>query len=31
MCKFNGESVDHLFLYCSIATDLWAMVLGYLE
>ena len=28
MCKRNGESVDHLFLHCPIATDLWSMVLG---
>ena len=28
MCKCNGESVDHLFLHCPVATDLWAMVLG---
>ena len=28
MCKRNGESVDHLFLYCPFAMDLWSMVLG---
>ena len=28
MCKCNGESVDHLFLHCLIAIDLWSMVLG---
>ena len=28
MCKCNGESVDHLFLHCSVAMDLWAMVFG---
>ena len=28
MCKSNGESVDHLFLHCPIAMDLWSMVLG---
>ena len=28
MCKRNGESVDHLFLHCPFATDLWSMVLG---
>ena len=28
MCKCNGESVDHLFLHCSVAMDLWSMVLG---
>ena len=28
MYKCNGESVDHLFLHCPVATELWAMVLG---
>ena len=28
MCKRNGESVDHLFLHCPFAMDLWTMVLG---
>ena len=28
MCTSNGESVDHLFLHCPIAMDLWSMVLG---
>ena len=28
MCKRNGESVDHLFLHCHFASDLWTMVLG---
>ena len=28
-CK--GESVDHLLLNCSIVTDLWSEVLGFLE
>lgn len=28
MCKSNGESVDHLFLHCSVAMDFWYMVLG---
>ena len=28
MCKYNGESVDHLFLHCLVAMDLWSMVLG---
>ena len=28
MCKCNGELVDHLFLHCSVAMDLWAMVFG---
>jgi hypothetical protein len=26
ICKCNGESVDHLFLHCSVASDLWALV-----
>ena len=26
MCKCNGESIDHLFLYCPVAMDMWAMV-----
>ena len=29
MCKRNGESVDHLFLHCPLASDLWSMVLVY--
>ena len=28
MCKRNGELVDHLFLHCPFAMDLWSMVLG---
>ena len=28
MCKSKGESVDHLFLHCPVAMDLWSMVLG---
>ena len=28
MCKSNGELVDHLFLHCPVAMDLWSMVLG---
>ena len=28
MCKRNGESVDHLFLHCPFASDLWSIVLG---
>ena len=28
MCKCNGESVDHLFLHCPVAMDMWAMVFG---
>ena len=27
MCKRNGESIDHLLIHCSIAFDLWSMVL----
>ena len=26
MCKRNGESVDHLFLHCPIAFEMWTMV-----
>ena len=26
MCKCNGESVDHFFLHCPVAMDMWAMV-----
>ena len=28
MCKCNGESVDHLFLHCPVAMDLWSIVFG---
>ena len=28
MCKCNGELVDHLFLHCLVAMDLWYIVLG---
>jgi hypothetical protein len=28
MCKQSGESVDHLFLHCLVATDLWSLVFG---
>ena len=28
MCKRRGESVDHLLLHCSMAWELWSMVLG---
>ena len=28
MCKCNGELVDHLFLHCPVAMDLWS---AYLE
>ena len=31
MCKCNGELVDHLFLHCLVAMDLWAMVFGSFE
>ena len=24
----NGEFVDHLFIHCPVAKDLWSMVLG---
>ena len=28
MCKCNSETVDRLFLHCSIAMELWDMVFG---
>ena len=28
MCKCNSDSVDHLFLYCLVASELWDMVFG---
>ena len=28
MCKSNCESVDHLFLHCPVASELWDMVFG---
>ena len=28
MCKCNCESVDHLFLHCPVASELWSMVFG---
>ena len=28
MCKCNSESVEHLFLYCPVASELWDMVFG---
>ena len=28
MCKRNGETVDHLFLHCPVAMDMWYMVFG---
>ena len=28
LCKYNGESVNHLFFHCLVAMDLWSMVLG---
>ena len=28
MCKYNGESVDNLFLHCPVVMDLWSMVFG---
>ena len=28
MCKCNGELVDHLFLHCLVAMDLWSIILG---
>jgi hypothetical protein len=26
-CKTCGESIDHLFLHCIVATELWSMLL----
>ena len=26
MCKVDGEFVDHLFLHCALARELWTMV-----
>ena len=31
MCKYNGESIDHILLHCPIALDLWSMILGLFE
>jgi hypothetical protein len=28
MCKADGESVDHLFLHCPYAKELWDMILA---
>jgi hypothetical protein len=28
MCKQSGEDVDHLFLHCSVAMELWSLVFG---
>ena len=28
MCKRSGEDVDHLFLHCSVAMELWSLVFG---
>ena len=28
MCKCNSETVDHLFLHCLVALELWDMVFG---
>ena len=30
MCKCNSEIVDHLFLNCLVAMDLWAMSSGFI-
>jgi len=27
MCKASGESIDHLFMHCMVATELWSMIL----
>ena len=31
MCKCNSESVNHLFLHCPVASELWDMVFGLFE
>ena len=28
MCKCNSESVNHLFLHCPVASEVWDMVFG---
>ena len=28
MCKYNSETVDHLFLYYLVALELWDMIFG---
>jgi len=27
MCKISGESIDHLFLHCMVAIELWRTIL----
>jgi hypothetical protein len=27
MCKHGGESIDHLFLHCEVATKIWSALL----
>jgi hypothetical protein len=27
MCKICGESIDHLFVHCMVATELWSTIL----
>jgi len=27
MCKSSGESIDHLFLHCMVATELWRTIM----
>jgi hypothetical protein len=27
MCKKSGESIEHLFLHCEVARDLWSYIL----
>jgi hypothetical protein len=31
MCKQGGESIDHLFLHCEVATELWTIFLQLFE
>lgn len=28
MCKRSGKSIDHLFLYCDVARELWASLIS---
>ena len=28
MCKCNSETIEHLFLHCPVALELWDMVFG---
>ena len=28
MCGYNGETMEHLLLHCSVAFELWSFVFG---